>query len=140
MSNRLSPVTIADFLILIEYAKTSHISRHEPIPELKKTDIGNLESCLNTPFQKFQGAYLYKGFIDKACMLFYLLIKNHPLANGNKRMACLCLAYFGFINNYILTIPEIEFYHLAKEIAESNNMERIMKKIKNTLKKNMERI
>jgi prophage maintenance system killer protein len=91
--SRLSSVKIEDFKLLLQEAQKSHIVKNEPIPELGN-DLSKIESSLRTPFQTFSGTDLYKGFEKKAAMLFYLLIKNHPLSNGNKRMACITLAFF----------------------------------------------
>lgn len=60
---------------------------NEPIPGFGTRFPNILESCLATPFQTFNRKKLYKGLIEKAAILFYLMIKNHPFENGNKRIA-----------------------------------------------------
>ena len=93
---------------------------NEPIPDFSSRFPHTLESCLIVPFQTFGGKPLYKGFIGKASVLFYLMIKNHPFKNGNKRIAMMVLFYFLYKNKKWLKVDEIELYNFAKWIAESN--------------------
>jgi prophage maintenance system killer protein len=79
---------LLDFELLVNYAQERHSNKSEPIPKFG-SNTERLESCLNTPFQRFGGKYLYAGVLNKAAILFYLINKNHPLVNGNKRMACI---------------------------------------------------
>lgn len=92
----------------------------EPIPDFGSRYPRILESCLATPFQRFGGKDLYKGLTKKAAILFYLMIKNHPFQNGNKRIALTTLLYFLYKNNKWLKIDNREFYNFAKWVAESN--------------------
>lgn len=91
----------------------------EPIPDFGTRFAGKLESCLKTPLQSFGKKYLYPGLIDKAAILFYLMIKNHPFQNGNKRIAVTSLLTFLFINGKWLKIPKDDLYDLALEVARS---------------------
>lgn len=94
----------------------------EPIPEFSSRFPNVLESCLGTPFQMFGGKQLYKGLIGKAAMLFYLMIKNHPFKNGNKRIAVTTLVVFLYRNNKWLTVDDTQLYRFAKWVAESDPM------------------
>lgn len=69
------------------------MSYNEPIPELGTRFPSKLGSCLETPFQTF-GKPLYRGLKEKAAMLFYIMVKNHPFENGNKRIAVMTLLLF----------------------------------------------
>jgi len=92
----------------------------EPIPSFQDRFPNILESCLATPFQGFGGRQLYKGLTEKAAILFYLMVKNHPFENGNKRIAMTTLLYFLFKNKKWLRVDNKEFYNFAKWVAESN--------------------
>lgn len=92
----------------------------EPIPAFAMRFPHVLESCLVSPFQTFGGKKLYKGLMEKAAMLFYLMIKNHPFQNGNKRIAVSTLFYFLYKNNKWLRVSNIELYNFAKWVAESH--------------------
>src|SRR5512136_2072551 len=65
----------------------------EPIPDFYTRFPNILESCLASPFQWFSGRPLYRGFVSKASVLFYLMLKNHPFQNGNKRLAIMILLF-----------------------------------------------
>lgn len=92
----------------------------EPIPSFDTRFPNILEQCLVSPFQTFEKKTLYRGLISKSGILFYLLIKNHPFQNGNKRLAITILLYFLYKNNKWLKIDNIELYRFAKWVAESN--------------------
>jgi len=93
---------------------------NEPIPDFGSRFPNVLESCLRTPFQKFGGKYLYKGIIGRASILFYLMIKNHPFKNGNKRIAMTTLFIFLYENKKWLKVDNQELYNFARWVAESN--------------------
>jgi len=95
------------------------MSFNEPIPEFETRFPHALESCVASPFQRFDGKFLYQGLTGKASILFYLLIKNHPFQNGNKRIAVTSLLIFLFLNKKWLKASSTELYNLAKWVAES---------------------
>ena len=87
-SLRLAEVEYVAFRIAQKY-----MDYNEPIPKFSSRYPRILESCLATPFQKFSKRELYRGLENKAAILFYLLIKNHPFQNGNKRIAMTSLHF-----------------------------------------------
>jgi len=93
---------------------------NEPIPDFITRFPNILESCLIIPFQKFERKSFYKGFIEKTAILFYLMIKNHPFQNGNKRIAITTLFLFLRKNNKWLKVDQKELYNFAVWVAGSN--------------------
>jgi prophage maintenance system killer protein len=93
---------------------------NEPIPDFSTRSPNILESCLLIPFQSFGGKSLYKGLIGKAAILFYLMIKNHPFQNGNKRIAITTLLVFLHKNKVWIEVDTKELYNFAIWVAESN--------------------
>ncbi|MEI6836093.1 MAG: type II toxin-antitoxin system death-on-curing family toxin [Candidatus Falkowbacteria bacterium] len=91
----------------------------EPIPEFETRYPNVLESCIATPFQKFERKSLYQGGSGKAAVLFYLLIKNHPFQNGNKRLAVTSLLVFLYKNDKWLAVDSKELYNFAVWVAQS---------------------
>ena len=91
----------------------------EPIPPFSTRFPDRLESCLKTPFQKFAKRSLYRGLAGKGAILFYLMIKNHPFQNGNKRVAVMTLLYFLYKNGWWLSVSNAALYDFANEIAQS---------------------
>lgn len=92
----------------------------EPIPSFDSRYPNVLESCLIVPFQTFAKKNFYKGLVEKAAILFYLLIKNHPFQNGNKRIAMTMLFVFLHKNKKWLKVDNQELYNFARWVAESN--------------------
>lgn len=95
------------------------LSFNEPIPDFSTRFPNILESCLAVPFQTFTGRSLYLGVIDKAGILFYLIIKNHPFQNGNKRIAMTVLLVFLYKNNKWIRVDTQELYNFTMWIAQS---------------------
>lgn len=91
----------------------------EPIPEFETRFPNVLESCIANPFQKFDKKFLYKGLLGKAAILFYLLIKNHPFQNGNKRLAVTTLLVFLLLNDKWLKVDKAGLYNTAVWVAQS---------------------
>jgi death-on-curing protein len=86
-------------------------------PELM--NLGHLESTLAAPRQTMFGEELYPDVLSKAAILFYLLIKNHPFLDGNKRMAFLTLMRFLDINGYSLSATNDKLYQFTIDVASS---------------------
>ena len=95
------------------------MSFNEPIPDFSTRFPNMLESCLATPFQTFSGKSLYPNLISKASILFYLMIKNHPFQNGNKRIAMTTLFVFLHKNKKWLKVDTQELYNFTVWIASS---------------------
>ena len=95
------------------------LSFNEPIPDFSTRSPNILESCLATPFQTFGGKFLYPRFLTRVSILFYLMIKNHPFENGNKRIAITTLFTFLFANNKWLKADIQELYNFTVWIAQS---------------------
>ena len=81
--------------------------------ELKKDgEIGSLfgqeydskfKAIVSTIYQTFDGKELYDSIEEKSANLLYLSIKDHPFADGNKRIASVLFVYFLQMNNYLYT-------------------------------------
>ena len=95
------------------------LSFNEPIPDFSTRFPNILESCLAAPFQSFSGKSLYPTLISKASTLFYLMIKNHPFQNGNKRIAMTSLFVFLYKNKKWIKVDTQELYNFTVWIAQS---------------------
>lgn len=93
----------------------------EPIPPFNTRYPHILESCLEQPFQQYGGEDLYPGLYRKAAVLFYLVTKNHPFKNGNKRMALTLTLTFLFMNGHFLEISTDNLYSLSLEVAADSS-------------------
>ena len=118
-----------------------HINYHEClgiIKDLRFADESSIfgverehgfESIVNDIYQTFGGEDLYMSVEEKACNFLYVLVKNHPFVDGNKRIAATLFIYF--LNYYGIlykdggqTIDNNTLTAITLLIAESNPKEK----------------
>ena len=105
----------------LKYNKTSQIFGKER-EEIFKGILGNI-------YQSFGGQDIYETIQEKGANLLYLLIKDHPFVDGNKRIAATLFIYFMnfygllFKNNKEI-IDNKTLAALTLLIAESNPKEK----------------
>ena len=112
-------IRISDVEYLAFRLAKEHLAFNEPIPDFTTRFPNVLESCVLTPFQTFSGKALYPTLIAKAAILFYLMIKNHPFQNGNKRIAITTLLTFLHSNGKWLKADTQELYNFTIWVAQS---------------------
>jgi death-on-curing protein len=81
-------------------------------------DKNLLLSALASPLPVF-GEEMYKGDIEKAAALLIALNRNHPLADGNKRLAWIVAKTFLALNGLHLTsepVPEADAF--IRQVAD----------------------
>ncbi|MBU0578286.1 type II toxin-antitoxin system death-on-curing family toxin [Patescibacteria group bacterium] len=115
----IKKLTLKEVEYLAHSLAKKHMEWDEPIPKFSTRYPNKLESCLETPFMTFAKKVLYRGLATKAAILFYLLVKNHPFQNGNKRIAVTTLLVFLAKNKKWLNVGTQEFYNFAVWVAES---------------------
>jgi len=81
--------------------------------------LERLEAAIGAPRQTMFGEELYPNLLSKAAILFYLLVKNHPFVDGNKRTAALALIEFLERNGYTLDATNDELYQFTVDVASS---------------------
>ena len=86
-------------------------------------DEGLLDSALNAPFQTFDGTELYPAVLEKAARLGFGLIKNHPFADGNKRIGTHTMFVFLALNHMELEYQDYELIDLILDIASGEKHE-----------------
>lgn len=96
----------------------------EPLPPFETRYPGKLEACLKQPFQEFSGSELYESTAAKASILFYLIIKNHPFINGNKRMAVGIMLVWLHINGLWINVHPDRLYDVAMVAAGSEHSDK----------------
>lgn len=63
-------------------------------------DLGLLQSALERPATTVFGADAYPSVTDKAAALMDSIVNNHPLVDGNKRLAWFTAVLFLELNGY----------------------------------------
>lgn len=81
-------------------------------------DEGLLRSALARPQASFGGQDLYPTLFEKAAALLESLVRNHPLVDGNKRVAWECFDLTLQINGYELKTSHKENYRLVMAVIE----------------------
>lgn len=111
----------------------------EPVPPFRTRYPDKLESCLSVPRQTFGQKLLYPTLVDQAAILFYLLSKDHPFLNGNKRLALVSLLVFLYFNQRWLHVDLEDLYRFSVTVAASDAREkdRVFQEIKNFIRANM---
>lgn len=101
----------------------------------------NFKGIIKGLYQTFSGKELYPNIEDKASHILYLIIKDHPFSDGNKRSAAFLFVYFLDKSAYLYhkngakKISDNTLTALALLVAESNPKEKdtMIKIIKNIL-------
>ncbi|MER6998508.1 type II toxin-antitoxin system death-on-curing family toxin [Streptomyces sp. NPDC000410] len=81
-------------------------------------DLGLLSSALHRPQSQMFGIEAYTELFEKAAALLQSLAVNHPLVDGNKRMAWMCTVVFlDFNGTEMVDVDQDEAYKLVIEVA-----------------------
>ncbi len=115
----MNRVTVAEVEHIAFLMAQKQLSFDEPLPAFATRFPNVLESCLETPFQTYGSKELYPTFTAKISILFYLMNKNHPFQNGNKRVAMTTLFYALYEMKKWLKVDTQTLYNFAVWVAES---------------------
>lgn len=89
----------------------------EGMPPFEIRDLGLLLAALAQRYQRFEGQPLYPSVVAKAACLFRGLVKDHPLVDGNKRVAVTTTATFLALNGRPLTASNDRIRDYALRVA-----------------------
>jgi death-on-curing protein len=94
---------LADYLLIAEEVVGVPAERIAAWP-----GIALAESALSAPALGFGGVEFYPDLFDKAAVLCVRLARNHPLPDGNKRVAYLALLEFLARNEIEWAAPSVK--------------------------------
>ena len=80
-------------------------------------DVGLLEAAVHRPRASVLGQDAYPDLFAKAAALLHSLARNHPLVDGNKRLAWLATYVFLAKNDIALDPDDDEAYDLVVAVA-----------------------
>jgi death-on-curing protein len=80
-------------------------------------DVGLLESAVHRPRASVLGQDAYPDLLTKAGALLHSLARNHPLVDGNKRLAWLATYVFLAKNGTVLDPNDDDAYALVVDVA-----------------------
>ncbi len=118
--NEIKYPTINEIQFVAHELATKLMDYGEPIPDFSTRFPDALERSLGSLQQTFNKKDLYPTLLDKASIFFYLMIKNHPFQNGNKRVAVMSLLYFLTENGKWIKVDTKVLYNFARWVAESD--------------------
>ncbi len=93
-------LTLAEALIIAEAVTGVDALTLAPVSRLEL-----LDSALHASQAGFGDEDFYPGLVDKAAVLAVRIARNHPLPDGNKRLAWQALTLFCALNGRELAVP-----------------------------------
>lgn len=101
------------YLDLTDYvAIAAEVCELDPADVMRAARLELADSALHAPAAGSGDVDRYPRFVDKAAVLAVRLVKNHPMPDGNKRIAWVALRIFVDINGWswssVPTIDEAE--------------------------------
>jgi death-on-curing protein len=83
-------------------------------------DVGLLEAAVHRPRTSVLGQDAYPDLLSKAAALLHSLARNHPLVDGNKRLAWLATYVFCAKNGVELDARDDAAYELVIGVASGS--------------------
>jgi death-on-curing protein len=111
-------VAIEQFLLAAEAVLGIDAERLKTV-----TKIGSAESALAAPFASYGGHDFYEHPVKRAAVLASRIVRNHPLPDGNKRVALLLLDLYLEENGWRLTCTQPEIAQAIEALAGRRNSE-----------------
>jgi death on curing protein len=93
------------------------IARHAVGGPVDVRDLGLLDAAVHRPRASVLGQDAYPDLFTKAAALMHSLARNHPLVDGNKRLAWLAMYVFCARNGVELDPTDDDAYDLVVSVA-----------------------
>jgi death on curing protein len=111
-------ISIERFLLVAETVLGVDAERLKSV-----TKIGSAESALAAPFATYGGHDFYPHPIQRGVVLASRIIGNHPLPDGNKRVALLMMDLYLEEHGWHITCPQAETAQAIEDLAAGKNSE-----------------
>ena len=115
-------LTLAEAFIIAE--DVTGIDAHTLV-SVSRSDL--LDSALHAPQAGFGATDFYPDVLSKAAVLCHRIAMNHPLPDGNKRLAWVCLVVFLELNGLILHVPDDDAVALMLSVAAGATDEKVLR-------------
>jgi death on curing protein len=83
-------------------------------------DLAGLTSSLEQPWLEVFGQALHPSLELRAAAILFHLSRNHPLIDGNKRVAWACMETFLLLERFTLEITDDDAYDLVNRVAQGD--------------------
>jgi len=100
--------------------QTLRIARLAVGGSVQVRDLGLLDAAVHRPRASLFGQDAYPDVMTKAAALLHSLARNHPLVDGNKRLAWLATYVFCARNGVELDPADDDAYHLVLAVASGS--------------------
>lgn len=104
-------------MIYLDYEDAIVIAERVTDAPVRMRDAGLLNAALHRPQTSVMGRDAYPDLVEQAAALTHSLVMNHPLVDGNKRLALGALIAMLGINGHRLDMTNDEAYWLIMAIA-----------------------
>ena len=84
---------------------------------IRVTKIPLAESALAAPYASFGGNDFYEHSLQRAAVLASRIMRNHPLPDGNKRVALILMNVYLEEHGYTLSASAEEIDHTFRKVA-----------------------
>ena len=122
---QMIPLALDNVLDAVAVLKVNLMEKGEATALFGQLRGNGLASSIATIEQGFGGEWFYPNIASRAAHLLYFIIKNHPLADGNKRTGSFLFLWYLQQNQHLLAKPVSEQINnntlvaLALLVAES---------------------
>lgn len=89
----------------------------------KGSRVDLLDSALHAPQASFGGEEFYPDLLVKAAVLVVRIARNHPLPDGNKRLAWMCLNMFLQLNGHTIVCSQDQAVEFMLGVAAGEHDE-----------------
>ncbi len=103
--NEMQALELSPALTAIAELKQTLMAKGEATELFGQLRGDGLESAIATIEQGFGDELFYPNIASRAAHLLYFVIKNHPLADGNKRTGSFLFLWYLRINQHLLAKP-----------------------------------
>lgn len=103
--NDMRPLDLDAVLAAIAQLKAELIAKGEATELFGRLRGDGLASAIATIEQGFGDELFYPNVASRAAHLLYFVIKNHPLADGNKRTGSFLFLWYLRLNQHLLALP-----------------------------------
>jgi len=105
-------------VIYLDHEDLLHVAERALGHPPKVRDHGLLESAAARPRTTAFGVPAYTDIHEQAAALLHSLAGNHPLVDGNKRLALAAVLAFYGTNGYRLVLSNDDAYELVMRVAD----------------------
>lgn len=103
-------------MILLTLKQVLHIGQRV-LGEVQVREMGLLAGAVARPATTVFGEDAYPGLHEKAAAVLHSIARNHPLVDGNKRLAFTATVAFYGLNGYQFGLTNDEAYELVVAVA-----------------------